>query len=41
VLSLSLAVGLGSRDLVSRSIEREASRANAAPAQEDEPLRHF
>jgi hypothetical protein len=41
VLSLSLAVGLGSRDLVSRSIEREASRANAAPAQEEEPLRHF
>jgi uncharacterized membrane protein len=41
VLSLSLAVGLGSRELVSRSIEREASRANAAPAQEEEPLRHF
>lgn len=41
VLSLSLAVGLGSRDLVSRSIEREASRATAAPAQEEETLRHF
>ena len=41
VFSLSLAVGLGSRDLVSRSIERETSRAAAAPAQEEEPLRHF
>jgi hypothetical protein len=41
VLSLSLAVGLGSRDLVSRSIEREASRANAATAHEEEPLHHF
>jgi hypothetical protein len=41
VLSLSLSVGLGARDLVSRSIERETSRASAAPAQEEEPLRHF
>lgn len=42
VLSLSLSVGLGSRELVSRSIERETSRAAAAPAmQEDEQLRHF
>jgi len=41
VLSLALSVGLGSRDLVSRSIERETSRANAAPAHEEEPLRHF
>jgi hypothetical protein len=40
VLSLALSVGLGSRDLVSRSIERETSRASAAP-QEEEPLRHF
>ena len=40
VLSLALSVGLGSRDLVSRSIERETSRA-AAPAQEEEQLRHF
>ncbi len=41
VLSLSLAVGLGSRELVSRSIERETSRVTASPAQEEEPLRHF
>jgi hypothetical protein len=40
VLSLALSVGLGSRDLVSRSIERETSRA-AAPVQEEEQLRHF
>jgi hypothetical protein len=41
VLSLSLAVGLGSRELVSRSIERETSRVSAEPAQEEETLRHF
>jgi hypothetical protein len=41
VLSLSLSVGLGSRDLVSRSIERETSRASTAPEREEEPLRHF
>jgi uncharacterized membrane protein len=41
VLSLALSVGLGSRELVSRSIERETSRAAAAPAQEEEQLRHF
>jgi hypothetical protein len=41
VLSLSLAVGLGSRELVSRSIERETSRVSAPPAHEEEPLRHF
>lgn len=41
VLSLSLAVGLGSRDLVSRSIERETSRAVMESSQEEEPLRHF
>jgi hypothetical protein len=40
VLSLALSVGLGSRELVSRSIERETSRA-AGPAQEEEQLRHF
>jgi hypothetical protein len=40
VLSLALSVGLGSRELVSRSIERETSRA-AAPAPEEEQLRHF
>jgi hypothetical protein len=42
VLALALAVGLGSRDLVSRSIERETTRAAAAPAaQPEEQLRHF
>lgn len=41
VFALSLAVGLGSRDLVSRSIERETSRVTAEPAQEEETLRHF
>jgi hypothetical protein len=40
VLSLALSVGLGSRELVSRSIERETSRT-AAPAPEEEQLRHF
>jgi hypothetical protein len=40
VFSLALSVGLGSRELVSRSIERETSRA-AGPAQEEEQLRHF
>ena len=43
VLALALSVGLGSRDLVSRSIERETTRATAAPATlpQDEQLRHF
>ena len=41
VLSLALSVGLGSRELVSRSIERETSRASASSAQEEEQLRHF
>jgi hypothetical protein len=40
VLSLALSVGLGSRELVSRSIERETSRT-AAPVPEEEQLRHF
>jgi hypothetical protein len=39
VLALSLAVGLGSRDLVTRSLEREATRA-AEPAPR-ERLHHF
>lgn len=40
VLALSLAVGLGSRDLVSRSLEREAIRPTED--QPEEPrLRHF
>lgn len=43
VLALALSVGLGSRDLVSRSLERETTRASAAPAalQHEEELRHF
>jgi hypothetical protein len=39
VLALSLAVGLGSRDLVSRSLEREAARPVEVP--QTEKLRHF
>lgn len=39
VLTLALAVGLGARDLVSRSLERQAARM---PAEEhEESLRHF
>lgn len=47
VLALALAVGLGSRDIVARSIERTADRATpidrvaAAPAESARPLRHF
>ncbi len=37
VLALSLAVGLGSKDLVSRSLEREASRASEM----ESPFRHL
>jgi len=39
VLALALAVGLGSKDLVSRSLEREADRATA-PEETPEPFRH-
>jgi hypothetical protein len=39
VLALALAVGLGSRDLVSRSLEREANRPVEAP--QEERLHHF
>ncbi len=39
VLALALAVGLGSRDLVSRSLEREAARPVEAPAAEH--VHHF
>lgn len=39
VLALSLAVGLGSRDLVSRSLERETSKPVELP--QSEQLRHF
>jgi hypothetical protein len=45
VLTLSLAVGLGSRELVSRSLESRAERPGeqTAPtaANPDEPIRHF
>jgi hypothetical protein len=39
VLALALAVGLGSRDLVSRSLEREASRP--VETAQEERLHHF
>lgn len=39
VLALSLAVGLGSRDLVSRSLERESAKPEDQP--EEQRLRHF
>jgi hypothetical protein len=39
VLALALAVGLGSRDLVSRSLEREATRPAESPV--EEKLHHF
>jgi hypothetical protein len=39
VLALALAVGLGSRELVSRSLEREASRPVEVPV--EEKLHHF
>ena len=38
VLALALAVGLGSKELVTRSLEREASRASV---QSEEPVRHL
>ncbi|MGB8535866.1 MAG: hypothetical protein WCD57_05595 [Acidobacteriaceae bacterium] len=40
VLALALAVGLGSRDLVSRSLEREAARP-AGESLPEEQFRHF
>jgi hypothetical protein len=40
VLALALAVGLGSRDLVSRSLERETARP-AEDQPEEQRLRHF
>ena len=39
VLALALAVGLGSKELVSRSLERESSRT--AALETEEPFRHF
>lgn len=48
VLTLSLAVGIGSRDIVTRSIEKNVDRPNLDPIPGDpdyksptEPLRHF
>ena len=38
VLALALAVGLGSKELVSRSLERESNRV---PADTEEPIRHI
>jgi hypothetical protein len=40
VLALALAVGLGSRDLVSRSLEREAARPGPEAVAEEQ-FRHF
>ncbi len=39
VLSLALAVGLGSKELVTKSLERDASKPPAEPAKE--PFRHL
>jgi hypothetical protein len=39
VLALALAVGLGSRDLVSRSLEREVARST--PDSIEEHVHHF
>jgi len=41
VFALSLAVGLGSRDLVSRSLEREATRTPEPLVTQEEQLHHF
>lgn len=40
VFALALAVGLGARQMVSRSLERESERA-AATADAEEPFRHL
>jgi hypothetical protein len=40
VLALALAVGLGSRDLVSRSLERDVVRPGE-PEHEEQRLHHF
>jgi uncharacterized membrane protein len=39
VFALALAVGLGAKEMVSRSLERESERASAADT--EEPFRHF
>jgi hypothetical protein len=42
VFALALAVGLGSKELVSRSLEREASRRHPeSPVETEEPFRHL
>ena len=43
VLALSLSIGLGSRDLVSRSLEKETIKPTTSPVEAvlEEPLRHF
>jgi hypothetical protein len=46
VLTLALAVGLGSRDMVSRSLEKNVERTDPASVTPEssttsEPLRHF
>jgi len=45
VLTLALAVGLGSRDIVSRSLEKNVERVEPLPSEPEstpsEPLRHF
>lgn len=43
VLALALSVGLGSRGLISRSLERETTRATTAPTEvaAEEGLKHF
>jgi hypothetical protein len=39
VLTLSLAVGLSSRELIAKSLERDASKASSEPV--EDPLRHL
>ncbi len=43
VLALALSIGLGSRDLVSRSLEKETIKPTTSPVEAvlEEPLRHF
>ena len=41
VLTLALAVGLGSRQIVSRSLENQIERPPAPPEETREPIRHF
>ncbi len=43
VLALALSIGLGSRDLVSRSLEKESIKPTSSPIETvaEEPLRHF